>query len=213
MNADAVSGGMHEVLRIAQYGNDRNLEAGDETHQHLIALGVLPGTIRHNCQLTVASVNLRDQQQFGNEPRRAIDIDIGWQNRNQDTAGIVGDIEQFVSTDTSRQIDDQVVSLGLALYIHGTGRLHHLLVCRDSIDLRSVAVPFFQPAHAEPLRIAVHQCRCRTTHRVIRSDIRRERRLAGTTFGIENNNPVQIVSVSCYQHRSTGVSPSPLANN
>ncbi len=95
----------------------------------------------------------------------------------------------------------------------GIPTLHRLLVCPAAMNLRSVPGPLVEPAHAEPLWIEVHQCRCRAAHRVISSDICCECGLAATTFRIQHYNLVQIASIRCNQHRSAGVSPSPLANN
>ena len=89
MNADAVGGGLHEVLTVAEYRDDRYLQAGQKMHEHLITSRVLPYTIRNYCQLTIAPVNLRDQQKFGNKTRCTENIDLRWQNRDQDTTSIV----------------------------------------------------------------------------------------------------------------------------
>lgn len=97
--------------------------------------------------------------------------------------------------------------------MNGLSALHRLLIGTGTINARSVVGTIMQPAHAESLRIEIHQRRRRAAYCVVSSDICCEGGLATTTFGIQHDNLVKIASIRCNQHRSAGVSPSPLANN
>ena len=57
-----------------------------------------------------------------------------------------------------------------------------------------------------------HTLSCRCT-KPLGTAMNKKRGLATSTFGIQHDNLVQIATIRCNQHRSAGVSPSPLANN
>ena len=55
-NTDPDSRGVNKVLTVSQLGNDWNFQAPQKTHEHLVAFGTVPGAIRNDSNVAVASV-------------------------------------------------------------------------------------------------------------------------------------------------------------
>ena len=77
MHAETAFGGMHEVLAIAQYGNNGNAQRVEETHQAAKALGVLSSAVGDHGELALIAIDLGDKQQVGDATRRSIDVHRG----------------------------------------------------------------------------------------------------------------------------------------
>ena len=90
--------------------------------------------------------------------------------------------------DTCRRIDDQRLNVTRHSQLPAASGLHGILVGIDAVYLREVCWASLEPRYARTLPVEIHQGRGRTTRCITGRDIRRDRRLAATPFGIEDDN-------------------------
>ena len=194
-----------KILTVAKLRDQRNLQAGQKPREHLQAQRILPGAIGDNRKSPVATVNLRNQQQFGNELRRGMNINLGGQHRDQNAVGVVGLLVQLVGRDSRRQIHDEFARLVSDFRIQPAVFQCILFTGRHPVNDGSITATFFQPAHAVTLRVAIHQCWRWPTSRIETGEVGGQGRFAGATFGIQDHNLLQIVSIRCIYHRFAGM--------
>ena len=73
---DSLRSRMDVVLAVTELCDNRDLQASQEPHEHLVAPGVMAGAIRNDGEIPVATIVLRNEQEVGDEAGGRIDIDL-----------------------------------------------------------------------------------------------------------------------------------------
>ena len=134
VNTDSIGRRKDEILTVAQLGDDRDLQTREESHQHAITLRTLPGPIGDNCQIAIAAVELRDEQQVGDKSRGRVDIDLRRHDRYQYAVSVVGLVVELVLRQRCRQVDDHVRRAGPRMQLRILAGLSAVLVSLDAVD-------------------------------------------------------------------------------